>query len=76
MEKAANVIEMARSESILNSKLEISVMRKQTSEVYTVTHDMKILTNRMEKLISKEDSFLVEVKEHMQLRSKVTQNMQ
>ena len=40
-------------------------MRKQTSEVYTVTNDMKILTNRMQKFISKEDSFLVEVKEQI-----------
>ena len=56
---------MAKAESILNPKLEISVMRKQTSEVYTVTNDMKILTNRMHMFISKDDSFLVEVKEQI-----------
>ena len=40
-------------------------MRKKTSEVYTVTNDMKILTNRMHMFISKDDSFLVEVKEQI-----------
>ena len=42
-------------------------MRKETSEVYTVTNHMGIVNRRLDKLINKEDSFLVEVKEEVLL---------
>ena len=67
IEKAADIKEMAKAESIQNPKSELSVMRKETSEVYTVTNHMGIVNRRLDKLINKEDSFLVEVKEEVLL---------
>ena len=65
IEKVADIKEMAKGESILNPKSELSVMRRETSEVYTVTNHMGIINRRLEKLVNKEDSFLVEVKEEV-----------
>ena len=58
---------LTSAESIQNPKSELSVMRKETSEVYTVTNHMGIVNRRLDKLINKEDSFLVEVKEEVLL---------
>ena len=65
IEQAIDIDEVAREEGIVDPKCEISVMRKETSEVYKISTNMKILTQRLDKIEAKEDSFLVEVKEQV-----------
>ena len=64
VEREAGIKELAREESISNPKLGISVQRKDTNEVYLVTK-MKHIVNRLDKLVAKQDTFLVEVKEQI-----------
>jgi hypothetical protein len=63
-EREVGIKGLAREESLSNPKLEIHVQRKETSEVYLVTK-MKHVVTRLEKIVAKQDTFLVEVKEQI-----------
>ena len=64
IEREADIKKLAREESIHNPKIDVSVQRKDTSEVYLVTK-MKHIVNRLEEVKKKTDTFLVEVKEQI-----------
>ena len=64
VEREVGIKELAKEESISNPKIEISVQRKETNEVYHVTK-MKHIVNRLQKLVLRQDTFLVEVKEQI-----------
>ena len=64
LERETDFKQLCNEEAIENPKIEVSVQRKDTVEVYRVTK-MKHVVARLEEIQKRQESFLVEVKEQI-----------
>ena len=64
IERDGDVKNIAKQESILNPKLEVSIKRQAGGEIFTVTR-MGLVVKRLAKLEDRSDTILVEVKEQL-----------
>ena len=62
IERDGDVKNLAHEESITNPKLEVSIKRQDSGEIFTVTK-MGLVVRRLAKLVDRSDTILVEVKE-------------
>ena len=64
IERDCNIKNLSAEESIQNPKIEVSIKRQDSGEIFTVTK-MGFVVKRLEKLKDRSDTILVEVKEQV-----------
>ena len=64
IERDGDVKNLAHEESITNPKLEVSIKRQDSGEIFTVTK-MGLVVRTLAKLVERSDTILVEVKEQI-----------